>query len=104
MSSTRLWQVLCVGGLLLFFIALTSCTPLVPVTASEITATPAPSDNGALPVTVLDEMGNPFDQGVVVRVSNSAQVDDFDNDGLRIVSCDQNTQVILRGRGATRWH
>lgn len=94
MSSTRLWQVLCVGGLLLFFIALTSCTPLVPVTASEMTATPAPSDNGALPVTVLDEMGNPFDQGVVVRVSNSAQVDDFDNDGLRIVSCDQNTQAI----------
>jgi len=39
-----------------------SCTPLVPVTGPEITVTPAPSDNGVLPVTVLDEMGNPFNQ------------------------------------------
>jgi hypothetical protein len=76
------------------FIALMACSPLVPVTASETTATPVPADNGALPVTVLDEMGNPFNQGVVVRVSNSTQVDGFDNDGLRIISCDQNTQAI----------
>jgi hypothetical protein len=93
-SSTRLWRALYAGALLVIFIVLMACSPLVPVTASEVTATQVPVDNGILPVTVLDEMGNPFDQGVVVRVSNSTQVDGFDNDGLRIASCDQNTQSI----------
>ncbi|MBN2116557.1 MAG: hypothetical protein JW730_08300 [Anaerolineales bacterium] len=93
-NSTRLWQLLYAGGLLLLFAALISCTPLVPITGTEVTTTPPPSDQGTLPVTVLDESGNPLEQGVVVRVSNSAQVDDFDNNGLRIASCDQNTQAI----------
>jgi hypothetical protein len=85
------------GAPLLFLAVLIACTPLVPmvpVTGSEATATPQPSDSGSIPVTVLDENGNPLERGVVVRVSNSSQVDDFDNDGLRIDSCDPNTQFI----------
>ncbi len=93
-GSTRLWWVLYAGGLLLFFAVSTACTPLVPVTASETTATPPPADPGAIPITVFDGAGQPLDQGAVVRVSNSTQVDGFDNNGLRIASCDQNTQVI----------
>jgi len=65
----------------------------VPVTGPDPTETPLPPD-GAIPVTVLDKNGNPFEQGVVVRVSNSSQADDFDNGGLHIESCDQNTQLI----------
>jgi len=94
MSSTRLWRVWYAGTLLIIYVALVACTPLIPITAADATVAPAPSDAGAFPVIVLDEMGNPFDQGVVVRVSNSAQVDDLDNDGLRIASCDLNTQAI----------
>jgi len=82
------------GILLVIFAMLMACTPLVPIGDVEATTTPAPSDTGVLPVTVLDQTGNPLNQGVVVRVSNSTQVDDFDNDGLRITSCDQNTQAI----------
>jgi hypothetical protein len=92
--STRLWRVYYAGGLLLFFAGIVACTPLVPVTGPEATSTPLPPDPGAIPVTVFDGAGQPLQQGVVVRVSNSAQVDDFDNDGLRIASCDPNTQVI----------
>jgi hypothetical protein len=87
------------GGLLLLFAALISCTPLVPITGSEVPTTPPPSDHGTLPVTVLDETGNPLDQGVVVRVSNSTQVDDSDNNGLRIASCDHHA-AMPPGRGA----
>jgi hypothetical protein len=47
-----------------------------------------------IPVTVLDGAGQPLQQGVIVRVSNSTQVDSFDNDGLRITSCDPGTQAI----------
>ena len=97
MSATRvntrrfLWAI-CIGVLLLFFAVLASCTPApIPVTAP--TETPIPPD-GSIPVTVLDKNGNPFEQGVVVRVSNSSQADDFDNGGLHIESCDQNTQLI----------
>src|SRR5688572_14698017 len=96
-DSRWLWRVIYAGALLLFFAVLISCTPLVPlvpVTGDEPTATPIPPD-GAIPVTVLDENGNPFDKGVVVRVSNSAQADDFDNGGLHIESCDPNTQFIV---------
>ncbi len=94
LHSTRPWWLLCSGIVLLFWAASMSCTPLVPVTGPESTGTPPPSDPGAIPITVLDAAGQPLDQGVVVRVSNSAQVDDSDNNGLRIVSCDQSTQVI----------
>ena len=92
--SRRFWRIVCVHVLLLFVAVSTSCGSLMPVTAQESTATPTPSDAGVLPVTVLDRTGNPFNEGVIVRVSNSTQVDGFDNDGLRIASCDQNTQVI----------
>ncbi len=93
-NLTRLWWVLYAAGLLLILATSTSCTPLVPVTGPETTATPPPADSGAIPVTVLDGAGQPLDHGVVVRVSSSTQVDGFDNDGLRIESCDLNTQVI----------
>ncbi|HSA99757.1 MAG TPA: hypothetical protein VLE49_03835 [Anaerolineales bacterium] len=89
-NSTRLWQVLYAGGLLIIFVALVSCTSPTPIVA---TTTPAPTD-GPTPVIVLDKNGEPFAHGAVVRVSNSVQADDFDNDGLHIVSCDQNTQAI----------
>jgi hypothetical protein len=65
----------------------------IPVTGDQATATPLPPD-GSIPVTVLNENGEPFDRGVVIRVSNSSQVDDFDHDGLHIESCDPNTQFI----------
>jgi hypothetical protein len=95
-DSTRLWRALYTAVSIFIFVALMACTPLVPVpvTGSEITVTTPPSDAGVIPVTVLDETGKPLDQGVVVRVSNSTQVDSFDNDGLRIESCDQSTQAI----------
>lgn len=92
-NSTRLWLVLG-AGLLLLFVALASCSPLVPVTGPEPTTTPPPADPGVIPITVLDRAGQPLNQGVVVRVSNSTQVDSFDHDGLWITSCDQNTQAI----------
>jgi hypothetical protein len=82
-----------VSILLAFCVVFISCTPLIPVTGSETTPTPIPPD-GPILVTVLNENGEPFENGVVVRVSNSAQADDFDNGGLHIDSCDPNTQVI----------
>lgn len=94
-NSTRLWWGMYAGGILLFVAVSAACTPLVPVTApTATTATRAPADPGAIPLTVLDGAGQPLEQGVVVRVSNSAQVDGSDNSGLRIASCDPNTQAI----------
>ncbi len=92
--STRLWLVLYVGGLLCIFAVFASCTPLVSVADPTLATTPPPSDLGKIPITVFDGTGQPLEQGVVVRVSNSTQVDGSDNKGLRIVSCDPNTQAI----------
>jgi hypothetical protein len=75
---------------LLFLVALSSCD--MPNSGGDVapTATPIPPD-GTIPVVVSGD--NPLDDSVVVRVSNSSQVDGVDNEGLYIFSCDQNTQL-----------
>jgi hypothetical protein len=103
-NSRRLWRVMYAVTLLLYFAVLISCTPLVPlvpVTGDEPTATPTPSD-GPIPVTVLDENGQPFDKGVIVRVSNSAQADGFDNSGCILTLAIQIRNLLLPGQKAMK--
>ena len=89
-NSRRFWRAMSFGFLLIIYVALISCVPAATPPAEP---TPTPPD-GTVPVTVLDENGKQIEKGAVVRISNSNQADDFDNGGLKIFSCDQNTQMI----------
>jgi hypothetical protein len=93
-NSRRFWRAISVGILLVIYVALVSCIPMIPVTAPTDQPTAIPPDNGVVPINILDENGKSIEKGVIVRVSNSTQVDDFDNGGLKIGPCDQNTQLI----------
>jgi hypothetical protein len=95
--SARSWRVIFVNTLLVFSSALSSCiSSPASAQATESTSTPLPPD-GSIPIILLDKEGKQFNQDakVLVRVSNSSLVDDYDNGGLGIFPCDPNTQVIL---------
>jgi hypothetical protein len=89
-----LWRVMKFGTLLGFSFVLLSCSVLAPTEQAAPTNTPIPPDTGVIPIFVADEAGKQLTKNVIVRVSNSAQVDSFDHEGLRIDSCDPNAQVI----------
>ena len=91
-SSVRFWRVMFAGSLFIFGIILSSCGSIVSA-ESPATATPLPPDDGVIVVNVVDESLNPVSDGVVIRVTNSPQVDNNDNGGFRVVSCD-STQFI----------
>jgi hypothetical protein len=93
-NSRRFWRAMYFGVLLVFYVALASCIPIIPVTGPTEQPTATPPDDGVVPVNVLDENGQPIEKGVIVRVSNSTQVDGFDNGGLKIGTCDPNMQMI----------
>jgi len=94
--SVRLWRVIYLNILLVISVALSSCFSSASAQSPEPTSTPLPPD-GPIPIILLDKDGKQFDKDskVLVRVSNSTDVDDYDNGGLGIFPCDQNTQVIL---------
>jgi len=93
-NSRRFWRAMYFGVLLVFYVALASCIPIIPVTGPTEQPTATPPDDGVVPVNVLDENGQSIEKGVIVRVSNSTQVDGFDNGGLKIGTCDPNMQMI----------
>jgi len=93
-NSRRFWRAMYFGVLLVFYVALASCIPTIPVTGPTEQPTATPPDDGVVPVNVLDENGQSIEKGVIVRVSNSTQVDGFDNGGLKIGTCDPNMQMI----------
>jgi len=83
-----------VSILLVFSIVLTSCG-----STSFSTVTPASLDTGAIIVSVLDQDRRILSNDVVVRVTNSAQVDNNDNGGFRVVSCNPNQFIAAWAPG-----
>lgn len=79
----RLWWVICAAILLVSFIGLTSCDGVAIALAPAPTAMPAP-DTGNVTVVVKDQKGEELRRGVVVRVTNSTEADDYDNKVFRL--------------------
>ena len=88
--SVGFWWVIVIGLSLAFGPIISSCSALGFAPPSPSTETPIPPDDGIITVSVVDELQNPLTEGVVVRVTNSTQVDSSDNDMFRVVSCDSS--------------
>ena len=54
---------------------------------NEVPPSPTPADFGTVPIIVKDEHGEAFTDGVIIRLSDSSEVDSFDNNGVKVSPC-----------------
>ncbi len=98
-GSTRFWRVIYVSTLLVFYVALSACSP---VAAPSSTAS---SDDGNIVISVVDEQNQKMLNGVIVRVmrsqsnSEAYEVDDDDHNRLGIDECPLNYFITVWASG-----
>lgn len=97
----KLWQLalpilmIVAGGILI------SCGTLIPVTgqATDLPASSPQQDVGNIVLNVKDENNQLITNGVVVQVTNSTQVDDYDNNEFRVGPCDATQMIVAWAPG-----
>jgi len=98
-NSLRFWRVMFVSILLIFGFVLSSCASVASAISAPPTHTPVPPDEGNIVVSVFNTEGKSLTNDAVVWVTNLPQVDDNDNNEVRVGPCYSPNMLAIWASG-----
>lgn len=99
-GSARLWWVIIAAILLVCMFVLSSCIPIPTIPPTEAATLTAAPDIGDITVIVRNATsGEEIRRGVVVRVTNSNEADDYDNKEFRLEKCYAGEHIAVWAPG-----